>query len=52
MVLLDPRPDGLRELARLVALAGKTWNPPALAGEYLLVRNDSEAACFRLPVMQ
>lgn len=52
VVLLDPRPDGLRELARLAALAGKTWNPPALAGEYLLVRNDSEAACFRLPVMQ
>jgi hypothetical protein len=26
----------------------KTWNPPALAGEYLLVRNHLEAACYRV----
>ena len=50
VVLLDPSQDGLRELTRFTALTGKTWNPPALAGEYLLVRNDKEAACFRLPV--
>jgi outer membrane protein assembly factor BamB len=37
-------------LTRFKALSEKTWNPPALAGEYLLVRNDKEAACFRLPV--
>jgi outer membrane protein assembly factor BamB len=50
VVLLDPQPDKLRELTRFKALDGKTWNPPALAGEYLLVRNDKEAACFRMPV--
>lgn len=50
VVLLDPQPTGLRELTRFPALTGKTWNPPALAGEYLLVRNDKEAACYRLPV--
>jgi outer membrane protein assembly factor BamB len=50
VVLVDPAPDRLRELARSAALAGKTWNPPAVAGEYLLVRNDKEAACFRLPL--
>jgi hypothetical protein len=33
-------------------LNGKTWNPPALAGDLLLVRNDQEAACYRLPVEQ
>lgn len=49
VVLVDPQPDQLRELSRFTALAGKTWNPPALAGEYLLVRNDKEAACYRLP---
>ncbi len=50
VVLFDPNPDEQREAARFAALTGKTWNPPALAGEYLLVRNDKEAACFRLPV--
>lgn len=47
-VLLDPNPEEQRELTRFQALSGKTWNPPALAGEYLMVRNDKEAACFRL----
>jgi outer membrane protein assembly factor BamB len=50
VILLDPQPDRLRELTRFTALNEKTWNPPALAGEYLLVRNDKEAACFRLSV--
>jgi hypothetical protein len=29
----------------------KTWNPPALAGRFLIVRNDLEAACIELPVV-
>ena len=52
VILLDPNPQGSRELTRFSALRGKTWNPPALAGQYLLVRNDKEAACYRLPVAQ
>lgn len=50
VVLVDPKPEALHELTRFQALTEKTWNPPALAGEFLLVRNDKEAACFRLPV--
>jgi outer membrane protein assembly factor BamB len=50
VVLLDPQPAGRRELTKFSALKGKTWNPPALAGDLLLVRNDQEAACYRLPV--
>lgn len=50
VVLVEPAPDALRELARLRVLSGKTWNPPALAGRLLLVRNDREAAAFLLPV--
>ncbi len=50
LVLLEPVPDEHRELARLSIFGGKTWNPPALAGRLLLVRTDSEAACYRLPV--
>jgi outer membrane protein assembly factor BamB len=50
VVLLDPNPQASRELTRFTALRGKTWNPPALAGPYLLVRNDKEAACYQLPL--
>lgn len=50
MVLVEPVPEEPRELTRFTALHGKTWNPPALAGEYLVVRNDKEAACYRLPL--
>ncbi|MBI5395478.1 MAG: PQQ-binding-like beta-propeller repeat protein [Verrucomicrobia bacterium] len=49
VVLLDPQPTGRRELTRFRALTGKTWNPPALAGDLLLMRNADEAACYRLP---
>jgi len=52
VVLLDPNPNEPRELARFPALTSKTWNPPALAGPYLLVRNEKAAACYRLPVAQ
>jgi outer membrane protein assembly factor BamB len=50
IVLVEPVPAEPRELTRFTALHGKTWNPPALAGEYLVVRNDKEAACYRLPI--
>ena len=50
VVLLEPQPDELRELTRFTAFDGKTWNPPALAGEFLLLRNDREAVCYRMPV--
>lgn len=48
VVLVEAAPEELKELARFQALSGKTWNPPALAGRVLLVRNDQEAACFTL----
>jgi outer membrane protein assembly factor BamB len=50
LVLVEPVPEEHRELTRFSALHGKTWNPPALAGELLVVRNDKEAACYRLPM--
>ena len=52
VVLLEPVPAAHRELTQFQALDGKTWNPPALAGKLLLVRNHKEAACYRLPVLQ
>jgi hypothetical protein len=37
-------------LTRFHAIDGKSWNTPALAGRYLLVRNAEEAACYELPL--
>ncbi|MBI2949166.1 MAG: PQQ-binding-like beta-propeller repeat protein [Verrucomicrobia bacterium] len=50
VILIQPVPEEHRKLAAFRALNGKTWNPPALAGEFLLVRNDKEAACYRMPL--
>jgi outer membrane protein assembly factor BamB len=48
LVLVEAVPDEHRELARVDALGQKTWNSPALAAPYLLLRNDVEAVCFEL----
>jgi outer membrane protein assembly factor BamB len=48
LILFKPDRTGPNELARLKVFDQKTWNPPALAGNLLLVRNHKEAACFRL----
>jgi len=50
LVLLQPTPEAPHELARYRVFDAKTWNPIALAGDLLLVRNDREAACLRLPL--
>ena len=50
VVLVEPDPENHREHARFSALQGKTWNTPSLAGNYLLVRNNQEAACYELPI--
>jgi outer membrane protein assembly factor BamB len=50
VVLVEPNPEGLKEVTRFTALDAKTWNPPALAGNRLYVRNDREAAAFELPL--
>jgi outer membrane protein assembly factor BamB len=48
LVLLRPTPEAPNELARHRVFDAKTWNPIALSGDLLLVRNDREAACLRL----
>lgn len=50
LVLLRPTRAAPIELARFRVFNSKTWNPIALAGDLLLVRNDREAACLRLPL--
>jgi outer membrane protein assembly factor BamB len=50
ILLLSITPEKPQELGRFSALEGKTWNNMALAGPYLLVRNDHQAACYELPL--
>ena len=46
MVKADP--GAHEELARFPAIAGKTWNVPAISSGLLLVRNSAQMACFDL----
>ncbi len=52
LALVAASPGEYRELASLHALddSNVTWNNPAFAPPYLLVRNAREAACYRLPL--
>lgn len=50
VALVEAAPDGYRELSRLAALEGTTWNNPSLYGRFLLVRNAQQAACYELGV--
>jgi outer membrane protein assembly factor BamB len=51
LLLLQPSPDAPNLRARFTVFTDKTWNPIALAGDLLLVRNDRSAACLRLPLL-
>ena len=52
LALVQANPNEYHELASIQALsdANVTWNNPAFAPPYLLVRNGQEAVCYRLPL--
>ncbi len=49
VAIVEASAEGERVLQRFDVLGSKTWNQPVLAGRYLLVRNDREAACYVYP---
>jgi outer membrane protein assembly factor BamB len=49
LVLMAATPEEHRELAKLAALDGKTWNHPVVVGNRLYLRNANEAVCYELP---
>ena len=51
LVLLEPTREGPNEVGTFGVFEGKTWNPPALSGDVLLMRTNEEAVCLRLPVV-
>jgi len=50
VVLVEISPEKPQQRTKFQALQGKTWNNPVLLRDLLLVRNDHEAACYRLPL--
>ncbi len=52
IAMVEASPRAFHELARFPALSDRTWNHPVVSGEYLLVRNSVEAACFQLPTKE
>jgi outer membrane protein assembly factor BamB len=52
VALVEANPSEFKEVARLPALHDKTWNNPVLSGPYLLLRNDKEAVCYQVPVLE
>ena len=48
LVLLEANPKKHKEVAKIQAIEGKTWNHPVIAGNLLFVRNGQEAACYEL----
>ena len=49
IALVAATSDEHRELSRIHAIDGKTWNHPVVAHDRLYVRNGEEAACYELP---
>lgn len=48
VVLVKATPESHQEVARFSAIKGKTWNTHAIAGGRLIVRNQTEMACYDL----
>ena len=48
LALVKASPDQYSEISRFAALEGKCWNYPAIANGLLLVRNQTQMACYNI----
>ena len=51
VALVEARPEEHKELVRIKAIEGKTWNHPVVAHGKLFVRNAEEIAGLELPLL-
>lgn len=49
LAIVAADPNEFRELARIQAIDGKTWNPPAIYDSLVILRNGVEMAAWHLP---
>ena len=49
LALVRASAEGFAEVARVQAIAGKTWNHPIVVDGVVYLRNGEEAAAYRLP---
>jgi len=47
LILLPADPTANKELGRIQAIEGKTWNSPVVRGDRIFHRNAQEMACYR-----
>jgi len=48
LALVSATPNEFKELAKVPAIDGKTWNHPVVVGDTLLVRNGEVMAAYKL----
>jgi len=49
VALVEAKPQAHKELGKIKAIEGKTWNHPVIANGKLFIRNGEEIACLELP---
>jgi outer membrane protein assembly factor BamB len=54
LILIDPNPEEYRELAAMRVFPPEqvTWNNPTFSAPYFLLRNNEQAVCLKMPMLE